>query len=155
MCIRIYIFLERSKTDWPRCVNELENWKLLFIVVFNEYKWGIRRRERTKAGVWRLLRSSRARISARNIVYELVHLSQVIERSYICESERESSTGKFDSFNNHGGGFRSVRYSFFTRSPCFEDACFHSHVLLRFPIRWLFRIPRARVYPGQRENLGD
>lgn len=46
-------------------------------------------------GVWRLLRSSRARISARNIVYELVHLSQVIERSYICESERESSTGKF------------------------------------------------------------
>lgn len=75
-------------------------------------------------------------------------------RTFASQRERVQ-LASFDSFHNHGGGFRSVRYSFFTRSPCFEDACFHSHVLLRFPIRWLFRIPRARVYPGQRENLGD
>lgn len=108
-------------------------------------------------------RSSRARISARNIAYKLVHLWQVIEhRSNIYESRERERTGKFQltrSFHNHGGGFRSVRYSVLLRTRL---SSLVPRMRVSIPVYYCNSLsvlvisgyPRARVYPGRRENRG-
>lgn len=74
-------------------------------------------------------------------------------RTFASQRERVQ-LASFDSFHNHGGGFRSVRYSFFTRSPCFEDACFHSHVLFDSLSVGYFGSPGLEFIPGREKISG-
>lgn len=173
-----FFFLKRSKTCGPRltdrerewrvtrCVNELENWKLLFIVVFNEYKWN------TKEGVNRsecLLRSIEPRSNFRS-KYRLQactsvtsyraafeHLRVTRERVQLASFKLRARfiimAAVFDRF---------VIPSFFIRaSPLLFPGCFHSRVLLQFPIRiGYFRVtPGLEFIPGGEKiaasNLGD
>lgn len=90
---------------------------------------------------------------------------------YICDklsstvrtftSHEKERTGKFQltrSFHNHGGGFRSVRYSalLHTRLSSLVPRMFPFPCIIAIPYPyWLFSgYPRARVYPGRRENRG-
>lgn len=166
-----FFFLKRSKTCGPRLTDResamlrdaLTSWKIgnYFSSLFLTSTSGIRRKEWIEANVCSD-RSSRARISARNIAYKLVHLWQVIEqRSNIYESRERERTGKFQltrSFHNHGGGFRSVRYSalLHTRLSSLVPRMFPFPCIIAIPYPyWLFSgYPRARVYPGRRENRG-
>lgn len=170
-----FFFLKRSKTCGPRltdrerecrvtrCVNELENWKLLFIVVFNEYK------RNTKEGANRsecLLRSIEPRSNFRS-KYRLQACTSVTSyRSNIYESRERERTGKFQltrSFHNHGGGFRSVRYSALlrTRLSSLVPRMFPFPCIIAIPYAyWLFRVtPGLEFIQGGEKiaasNLGD
>lgn len=90
---------------------------------------------------------------------------------YICDklsssvrtfTSREKKRVQLASFNlrayNYGGGFRSVRYSalLHTRLSSLVPRMFPFPCIIAIPYPyWLFSgYPRARVYPGRRENRG-
>lgn len=120
--------------------DALTSWKIgnYFSSLFLTSTSGIRRKERIEANVCSD-RSSRARISARNIAYKLVHLWQVIVRTFTShEKERELASFNLRArFIIMAAVFdRFVIPRFFIRaSPPLFPGCFHSRVLLQFPIR--------------------
>lgn len=173
-----FFFLKRSKTCGPRltdrerewrvtrCVNELENWKLLFIVVFNEYKRntkeGANRSECLAAPIDRAALEFPLEISPTSL-YICDKLSSTVRTFTSHEKER---TGKFQltrSFHNHGGGFRSVRYSalLHTRLSSLVSRMFPFPCIIAIPYPyWLFRVtPGLEFIPGGEKiaasNLGD
>lgn len=124
-----------------RCVNELENWKLLFIVVFNEYKRntkeGANRSECLAAPIDRAALEFPLEISPTSL-YICDKLSSTVRTFTSHEKERELASFNLRArFIIMAAVFdRFVIPRFFARaSPLLFPGCFHSRVLLQFPMR--------------------
>lgn len=147
--------------------DALTSWKIgnYFSSLFLTSTSGIRRKERIEANVW-LLRSIEPRSNFRS-KYRLQACTSVTSyRSNIYESRERERTGKFQltrSFHNHGGGFRSVRYSALlrTRLSSLVPRMFPFPCIIAIPYAyWLFRVtPGLEFIPGGEKiaasNLGD